>query len=79
MQLRKIFAVFLLLSMLITFVSGASYSFNGSEPKFLEDIGPQEDREDNPWAALVVALGVAGIIYLGLKNSDNIKRESHEN
>ncbi len=42
------------------------YGVNGSEPRFLEDVGPQQDRADNPVAAVIVAVGVAAVIIRGL-------------
>ncbi len=75
MELEKI----ALITMLILFVSGLvvaqSYSFNGSEPRFLKDIGPKDPRLDNPWAALAVTLGVGAILYVGFKNIDSMNDE----
>lgn len=39
---------------------------NSSEPAFLHDIGPQDERTDNPMAAAITALAVAAIILRGL-------------
>lgn len=46
--------------------SGGLYGVNGSEPSFLRDIGPQDERADNPLAAAIVAAGVALVILRGL-------------
>lgn len=39
---------------------------NSSEPGFLQDLGPQDERADNPLAAAVVAVAVGFVILRGL-------------
>lgn len=78
MKWKKLLAVFLFLAMTISLVSAGHSSFNGSEPDFLKDIGPQEDRSDNPWAALVVVIGVASVLYIGFTNSDSINAKDDD-
>ncbi|MFB6294881.1 MAG: hypothetical protein ABEI97_03925 [Candidatus Nanohaloarchaea archaeon] len=63
-------AVVLLAGVLLMATVGAAstgiYGVNGSEPAFLQDIGPQDERADNPVAAVVVAVGVAAAVLRGL-------------
>ncbi|MDY6761817.1 MAG: hypothetical protein SVY41_02110 [Candidatus Nanohaloarchaea archaeon] len=56
-----------LLSATVTAASGI-YGVNGSEPGFLKDIGPQDERTDNAVAAVVVAVAVAAVILRGLQS-----------
>ncbi|MCJ7478741.1 MAG: hypothetical protein MUP63_01010 [Candidatus Nanohaloarchaeota archaeon QJJ-7] len=64
----KAFAVLVLLLMIVSLGTASTgiYGVNGSEPGFLQGIGPQEERADRPIAAAVVALGVTAIILRGL-------------
>ncbi|MDY6766266.1 MAG: hypothetical protein SVW77_02760 [Candidatus Nanohaloarchaea archaeon] len=55
----------LILTTAVTAASGI-YGVNGSEPRFLKDVGPQDERSDNPVAAAVVAVAVAAVILRGL-------------
>ncbi len=66
--MRKAVVLLAVIAVIAPFASAASgfYGVNGSEPAFLEDIGPQADRADNPLAAGVVAVGVALVILRGL-------------
>lgn len=61
--------VLLLATLLLTPVATAQgfYGVNGSEPSFLSDIGPQDDRSDNPLAAGLVAVAVAVVVAGGLR------------
>lgn len=47
--------------------SPADQYLNSSEPAFLQNIGPQDDRADNPLAAAVTAAAVTAVIYRGLR------------
>lgn len=47
---------------------------NVSGPEFLRPYGPSGERTDNPIAAAFTAIVVAGVIYRGLKVSDNTDR-----
>lgn len=69
--MRKALVLLVLLAALVSFAGASSfYSVNGSEPAFLKDIGPQEERADSIVAALVVALGVSAVILRGLRRHD---------
>lgn len=46
--------------------TGQQY-INSSEPAFLHDIGPQDERQDHPAVAGVVALGVGLVLYRGIR------------
>ncbi|MFB6167112.1 MAG: hypothetical protein ABEJ62_02525 [Candidatus Nanohaloarchaea archaeon] len=46
--------------------AGEGFYINGSEPAFLEDVGPREPRTDNPAAAGVTAVVVAAVILRGI-------------
>lgn len=66
--MRKALVLLVLLVTLVSFAGASSfYGVNGSEPAFLEGIGPQDERVDSVLAALVVALGVAAVILRGLR------------
>ncbi|MDY6769925.1 MAG: hypothetical protein SVU88_03050 [Candidatus Nanohaloarchaea archaeon] len=66
--------VLLAVVLALTSVAAASsgfYSVNGSEPRFLRDIGPQDERTDEPLAAAVVAVAVAAVILRGLRQYED--------
>jgi hypothetical protein len=56
-----------LVCLLVTAATGVQSDryINSSEPAFLHDMGPQDVRSDNPWAAAVTALVVAAVFYRG--------------
>lgn len=47
--------------------STADRYVNSSEPEFLRDIGPRDPRVDNPLAAGLTAIVVAGVILRGIR------------
>ncbi len=65
--LAKTFVLIVLICLLLQSVAGVQGNqyINSSEPAFLHDIGPQDERSDNPWAAVVTALVVAAVFYRG--------------
>lgn len=64
MHMKKTWiALFLLVLTATSFAAEGEMYVNSSEPKFLRNIGPRDPRTDNPLAAFIVAVGVAGIIY----------------
>jgi hypothetical protein len=71
----RAFAVLVLLLLMVSLGTASTgiYGVNGSEPAFLQDIGPQDERADRPIAAAVVALGVAAVILRGI-----YRYEKHE-
>lgn len=65
---KALFTLYFVLLIAIT-VSGvpAEHYVNSTEPGFLRDIGPQNDRTDNPLAAAAVAIVVSAVILYGLR------------
>jgi hypothetical protein len=45
----------------------ADQYINSSEPAFLRDIGPQDQRADIPLAAAVTAMAVGAVFYRGFR------------
>lgn len=65
--MRNVLILVLLFATLISFTSASSfYSVNGSEPSFLKGSGPQDERADEPLAAVVVAVAVVAVVLRGL-------------
>lgn len=59
-------AVLVLVVLVFSGVTVGASLPNGSEPGFTKNIGPQDQRADNPFAAGLVAVAVAGVILYGL-------------
>lgn len=72
--MRRFIAVLALVILFSTLVSAgaADLYVNGSEPAFLEDVGPQDERANNPWAAVIVGVAVLLAIYNGLRRADKL-------
>lgn len=68
----RLVAVIMIVVLLTTVIGAQVNETNSSdtpetrEPDFLKNIGPQEPHTDNPWAAVVTAIVVAGVILRGL-------------
>lgn len=60
-------SLWLLLNVATATTGPADRYINSSEPAFLHDIGPQDQRTDNPLAAAVTTLAVAAIFYRGFR------------
>lgn len=72
--MRRIVIVLLLLAVIPLAAAADPHGLlNAKEPAFLHDIGPQEERADNPVAAVFVAIVVAATIYLGLHRGERKK------
>ena len=68
-KLASLLVVFVLVSSLAAGASQAERMINGSEPAFLKNIGPQDERKDNPVAAGIVAFFVALLLYKGFREA----------
>lgn len=71
-MMRRLVPVLLILLYLVTFATAATPErgerlINSSEPWFLRNIGPENPRVDNPWAAGITAVAVAAVILRGLQ------------
>ena len=70
--MKKILPVFLILMVaancMASSSAGTDMYVNSSEPAFLRNIGPRNPRTDNPVAAGIVTLGVAGVLYIGFRS-----------
>lgn len=69
-----LFVLFILLTATVVAAPTEHY-INGSEPAFLKDIGPQDQRSDKPIVAAITALVVAAVFYRGFKRYDSINGE----
>lgn len=70
---KVILAVFFVMFVVSAFGSsdaGTDMYVNSSEPAFLRDIGPRDPRVDNPVAAGITVLGVAGMLYIGFNEEE---------
>lgn len=68
-QCTQLLVILLMLVLLTASVGGATADRyrNSSEPAFLQDIGPQDERSDSPAAALITAAVVGLVFYRGFK------------
>ncbi len=65
-QLLVVTVLFVLLAATVSSSTTDQY-VNSSEPAFLHDIGPQDDRTNNPVAAAITAVVVGLVFYRGFK------------
>lgn len=56
--------------------SQADHYLNSSEPAFLKDIGPQDERADNPIAAAVTAIAITAVFYRGFRKYGNTSKQA---